>query len=67
MIQYPIMYISYHSLHFRLIMFIDSYDPPLKGLQEDLNFVSPRIGEVIYVLYSALQDIIIKIIFFFGS
>ncbi|XP_044469809.1 protein NAP1 isoform X2 [Mangifera indica] len=31
----------------RLIMFIDSYDPPLKGLQEDLNFVSPRIGEVL--------------------
>ncbi|KAG6747367.1 hypothetical protein POTOM_049770 [Populus tomentosa] len=33
-----------------LVQFIDSYDPPLKGLQEDLKFVSPRIGEVIYVL-----------------
>ncbi|KAK9226952.1 hypothetical protein WN943_012000 [Citrus x changshan-huyou] len=31
----------------RLVQFIDSYDPPLKGLQEDLNFVSPRIGEVL--------------------
>ncbi|KAG6735730.1 hypothetical protein POTOM_061609 [Populus tomentosa] len=27
-----------------LVQFIDSYDPPLKGLQEDLKFVSPRIG-----------------------
>ncbi|KAK4254685.1 hypothetical protein QN277_010029 [Acacia crassicarpa] len=33
----------YHGL----VQFIDSYDPPLKGLQEDLNFVSPRIGEVL--------------------
>lgn len=32
----------------RLIQFVDSYDPPLKGLHEDLNFVSPRIGEVIF-------------------
>ncbi|KAJ4975907.1 hypothetical protein NE237_001013 [Protea cynaroides] len=31
----------------RLVQFIDSYDPPLKGLQEDLNFASPRIGEVL--------------------
>ncbi|KAH9608316.1 hypothetical protein KSS87_007803 [Heliosperma pusillum] len=31
----------------RLVQFIDSYDPPVKGLQEDLNFVSPRIGEVL--------------------
>ncbi|KAK3006695.1 hypothetical protein RJ639_017589 [Escallonia herrerae] len=31
----------------RLVQFIDSYDPPLKGLHEDLNFVSPRIGEVL--------------------
>ncbi|KAK3188917.1 hypothetical protein Dsin_028478 [Dipteronia sinensis] len=31
----------------RLVQFIDSYDPPLKGLQEDLNFVNPRIGEVL--------------------
>lgn len=30
----------------RLVQFIDSYDPPLKGLHEDLNFISPRIGEV---------------------
>ncbi|CAL5348556.1 unnamed protein product [Camellia sinensis] len=30
-----------------LVQFIDSYDPPLKGLHEDLNFVSPRIGEVL--------------------
>lgn len=39
------------SIHFsgfdRLVQFVDSYDPPVKGLQEDLNFVSPRIGEVI--------------------
>lgn len=39
------------SVHFRLVQFIDSYDPPLKGLQEDLNFVSPRIGEVILLPY----------------
>jgi hypothetical protein len=38
-------------LYCRLVQFIDSYDPPLKGLQEDLNFVSPRIGEVIYVSF----------------
>ncbi|CAL5425205.1 unnamed protein product [Camellia sinensis] len=30
-----------------LVQFIDSYDPPLKGLHEDLNFVNPRIGEVL--------------------
>ncbi|GMI87865.1 GNARLED, NCK-ASSOCIATED PROTEIN 1 [Hibiscus trionum] len=35
------------DFYHRLIQFIDSYDPPLKGLQEDLNFVSPRIGEVL--------------------
>ncbi|VFQ97446.1 unnamed protein product [Cuscuta campestris] len=35
------------DLYHRLIQFIDSYDPPLKGLHEDLNFVSPRIGEVL--------------------
>ncbi|RZC67779.1 hypothetical protein C5167_011465 [Papaver somniferum] len=34
---------SYH----RLVQFVDSYDPPIKGLHEDLNFVSPRIGEVL--------------------
>ncbi|CAI9090559.1 OLC1v1025359C1 [Oldenlandia corymbosa var. corymbosa] len=31
----------------RLLQFVDSFDPPLKGLHEDLNFVSPRIGEVL--------------------
>lgn len=36
-----------YSFFDRLVQFIDSYEPPLKGLQEDLNFVSPRIGEVI--------------------
>ncbi|KAL5731384.1 histone chaperone [Ranunculus cassubicifolius] len=35
------------EFYHRLVQFIDSYDPPLKGLQEDLNFVSPRIGEVL--------------------
>ncbi|KAJ1393399.1 Nck-associated protein 1 [Sesbania bispinosa] len=35
------------KLVLNLVQFIDSYDPPLKGLQEDLNFVSPRIGEVL--------------------
>ncbi|KAK6931923.1 Nck-associated protein 1 [Dillenia turbinata] len=35
------------DFYHRLLQFIDSYDPPLKGLQEDLNFVSPRIGEVL--------------------
>ncbi|XP_022927151.1 protein NAP1 [Cucurbita moschata] len=35
------------DFYHRLVQFIDSYDPPLKGLQEDLNFVSPRIGEVL--------------------
>jgi len=37
-------------LLYSLVQFIDSYDPPLKGLQEDLNFVSPRIGEVNFIL-----------------
>lgn len=37
---------------YSLVQFIDSYDPPLKGLQEDLNFVSPRIGEVSHILVS---------------
>ncbi|XP_078428674.1 transcription activator isoform X2 [Wolffia australiana] len=31
----------------RVVQFINSYDPPIKGLQEDLNFVSPRIGEIL--------------------
>ncbi|CAH9076240.1 unnamed protein product [Cuscuta epithymum] len=35
------------DFYHRLIQFVDSYDPPLKGLHEDLNFVSPRIGEVL--------------------
>lgn len=39
----------YISMNSRLVQYIDSYDPPLKGLQEDLNFVSPRIGEVILI------------------
>lgn len=36
-----------YELYHRLVQFIDSYDPPLKGLHEDLNFISPRIGEVL--------------------
>ncbi|XP_004293766.1 PREDICTED: protein NAP1 isoform X1 [Fragaria vesca subsp. vesca] len=35
------------DFYHRLVQFIDGYDPPLKGLKEDLNFVSPRIGEVL--------------------
>ncbi|XP_073299631.1 protein NAP1 isoform X1 [Primulina huaijiensis] len=35
------------DFYHRLTQFVDSYDPPLKGLHEDLNFVSPRIGEVL--------------------
>ncbi|MCE3050654.1 histone chaperone [Datura stramonium] len=35
------------DFYHRLIQFVDSYDPPLKGLHEDLTFVSPRIGEVL--------------------
>ncbi len=31
---------------FSMVQFVDSYDPPVKGLHDDLNFVSPRIGEV---------------------
>lgn len=34
---------------------MDSYDPPFKGLHEDLNFVSPRIGEVIF-FFSAFMS-----------
>ncbi|AQK38748.1 brick3 [Zea mays] len=34
------------EFYHRLVQFVDSYDPPIKGLHEDLNFVSPRIGEV---------------------
>lgn len=41
--------IAFLFMDYRLVQFIDSYDPPLKGLQEDLNFVSPRIGEVIII------------------
>ncbi|KAG0472039.1 hypothetical protein HPP92_016585 [Vanilla planifolia] len=36
------------EFYHRLVQFVDSYDHPVKGLQEDLNFVSPRIGEVDY-------------------
>ncbi|CAO2210203.1 unnamed protein product [Urochloa humidicola] len=35
------------EFYHRLVQFVDSYDPPIKGLHEDLNFVSPRIGEVL--------------------
>ncbi|XP_038970393.1 probable protein NAP1 [Phoenix dactylifera] len=35
------------EFYHRLVQFVDSYDPAVKGLQEDLNFVSPRIGEVL--------------------
>uniref|UniRef100_A0A453RQ37 Protein NAP1 n=2 Tax=Aegilops tauschii subsp. strangulata TaxID=200361 RepID=A0A453RQ37_AEGTS len=35
------------EFYHRLVQFVDSYDPPVKGLHEDLNFVSPRIGEVL--------------------
>ncbi|XP_047335582.1 protein NAP1 [Impatiens glandulifera] len=35
------------DFYHRLVQYIDSYDQPLKGLHEDLNFVSPRIGEVL--------------------
>ncbi|KAL8167962.1 hypothetical protein V2J09_009461 [Rumex salicifolius] len=35
------------DFYHRLVQFIDAYDIPVKGLQEDLNFVSPRIGEVL--------------------
>uniref|UniRef100_A0A7N0UFV9 Protein NAP1 n=1 Tax=Kalanchoe fedtschenkoi TaxID=63787 RepID=A0A7N0UFV9_KALFE len=35
------------DFYHRLVQFIDSYDPPLKGLHEDLNFISPRIGEIL--------------------
>jgi hypothetical protein len=34
------------SVVFSMVQFVDSYDPPVKGLHDDLNFVSPRIGEV---------------------
>ncbi|KAJ7555822.1 hypothetical protein O6H91_05G056100 [Diphasiastrum complanatum] len=36
-----------YEYYHRLVQFVDSYDPPLKGLHEDLNFVSPRIGEIL--------------------
>jgi hypothetical protein len=36
---------DYGAYH-RMVQFVDSYDPPVKGLHDDLNFVSPRIGEV---------------------
>lgn len=51
---------EYLSLIDRLVQFIDSYDPPLKGLQEDLNFVSPRIGEVKYLLYLMHKSYFVK-------
>lgn len=48
-INRPFVMINTLRLASSLVQFIDSYDPPLKGLQEDLNFVSPRIGEVYFV------------------
>ncbi|KAL5232560.1 hypothetical protein ABZP36_031336 [Zizania latifolia] len=33
------------EFYHRLVQFVDSYDPPVKGMHDDLNFVSPRIGE----------------------
>eukprot|EP00250_Pteridium_aquilinum_P014737 c22167_g1_i1 orf=670-4797(-) len=37
-----------YEFYHRLVQYVDAYDPPLKGLQEDLNLViSPRIGEVL--------------------
>ncbi|XAR56074.1 hypothetical protein NMG60_11036384 [Bertholletia excelsa] len=35
------------DFYHRLVQFVDSYDPPVKGLHEDLSFVSPRVGEVL--------------------
>jgi hypothetical protein len=37
---------DYGAYH-RMVQFVDSYDPPVKGLHDDLNFVSPRIGEIL--------------------
>lgn len=34
-----------------MVQFVEAYDPPLKGLHDDLNFVSPRIGEVCAWIY----------------
>ncbi|KAH7432487.1 hypothetical protein KP509_07G024700 [Ceratopteris richardii] len=37
-----------YEFYHRLVQYVDSYDPPLKGLQEDLNLViSSRIGEIL--------------------
>eukprot|EP00249_Psilotum_nudum_P015741 c25499_g1_i2 orf=223-4398(+) len=36
-----------HDSYHRLVQFVDSYDPPMKGLHDDLNLVGPRIGEVL--------------------
>ena len=44
----------------RLVQFVDSYDPPIKGLHEDLNFVSPRIGEVMLMSFSIAVVITVK-------
>ncbi|KAL2631653.1 hypothetical protein R1flu_016339 [Riccia fluitans] len=35
------------EFYHKLVQFVDSYDYPLQGLHEDLNFVSPRIGEIL--------------------
>ena len=36
-----------------MVQFVEAYDPPLKGLDDDLNFESPRIGEVRSQFYSS--------------
>ncbi|XP_024527538.1 protein NAP1 isoform X1 [Selaginella moellendorffii] len=36
-----------YEFYHRLVQFVDSFDPPLKGLHEDLNFVSHRVGEIL--------------------
>ncbi|KAI5070089.1 hypothetical protein GOP47_0014432 [Adiantum capillus-veneris] len=37
-----------YEFYHRLVQYVDSYDPPLKGLQEDFNLViSPRVGEIL--------------------
>jgi Membrane-associated apoptosis protein len=62
----------------RLVQFVDSYDPPVQGLQEDLNFVSPRIGEVLlrfrFHLFASSElsshlytDLVISVIILFSG
>lgn len=49
---YRFFFTDYCLYIHRLVQFVDSYDPPIKGLHEDLNFVSPRIGEVVLISFS---------------